>query len=439
METTLIFLGAGPPTAVAALLLAFAPWLGAHKRLVAVLSAAAAALTAFLALRYGGTAGAPIAVLMAITGTAALLLPAAAPAARAPHVELCSLVLLGSAGAVVLVTSSHLLALLVGLETLSLSAAVLTGLSRGTRAVEAAFKYFILASLSVAIAVFGTGLHVLGTGSLELGAVAAGDAGAEQLRAVGLLLVALGICFELAAVPLHVGPLGVYMTAMPGPAGFLMATAKLGAAIALLRVAGAAPPMVAQALLVVGLVSITWGTLAALAQRRLRGMLGYSAVAHGGFLALAVSCGAAGREATTMYAVIYAASVVLVFAALEVRTRAPDASAELPRSPLRRWVLALGLFSLAGMPPTPGLWAKLAVVRVVWQEHGALVGIATILAAVFGALYYLAPVPELLGRPRGRRLPECPVRCAAMALAGAALLVLLVLPGLAYRLAAAAF
>ena len=149
----------------------------------------------------------------------------------------------------------------------------------------------------------------------------------------------------------------------------------------------------------IGLLSIVLGTLAALAQTELRRLLAYSAVANAGFLALALGCGAEGRAASIFYVVTYATTALLAFAALAGRGTEPLALRDIRlegMGALRALALVLALLSLAGIPPTPGFWAKLAVLDASWSAIGLWPTLIAALGGVFGALYYLRPMPDLL-------------------------------------------
>jgi NADH-quinone oxidoreductase subunit N len=403
-------------------------------RALVVLGALTAAAVALALLPLAS--GWPSLAVMAVAALTGLLLPVVRPFAADQIAEVGALVLLGSAGAAALVQSSNLVTLAVGLETLSLATAVLTGLSRGERAVEAAFKYFVLASMSIATIVFGLGLHALATGSLELGAQPLPEPWSVQLHGAALVLLALGFAFELAVVPFQYALLGTYTSAAPALAGFMMAAAKLGAALTLVRVVAAAPDLLRPLLTVLGVLSAVWGTVGAFAQRDLRGLLGYSAISHGGFVALALAAGPEGRHAVVLYVLVYAATAMLTFGALADRgeDRLPLAR-PLAAAPSRgqNLALALGLASFAGMPPTPGFWAKLAVLGVAAAHCGALATAVAATSAVLGAIYYLRPVPDLLaGSGAGRT--ENGTRLALLG-AAAALAFLTAAPYVAERLA----
>ncbi len=307
-------------------------------------------------------------------------------------------------------------------------------MSAGRAPVEAAFKYFVLATVSLSALLFGLGLVYLATGSIAFPSLSGSP---SPLVVAGIALIGVGIAFELALVPLHWGPLGAYTAASPGIAGFVMAASKLAAALALGRLALAAGVELDDVLAVIGVLSIVWGTVGALAQQDLRRLLAYSAVVHAGFIALAAGSGVEGRIAAAFYGLSYAAMSLLTFAAISGRGSGAVPLSRLTAEGLgagRSLALTLALLSLAGVPPTPGFWAKLAVLGPAWTNAGPLVTTIAVAGGVAGALYYLKPIPNLLA---SLRLPEVarPTSRSAMMLAGVAVTVLGIVPGVAWALA----
>jgi NADH-quinone oxidoreductase subunit N len=358
---------------------------------------------------------------------ALLLGPALELHHRQQRPEVVALTLLAGTGAIVLATGGDLLQLIIGMETLSLSSSLLVALGRGESAPEAAFKYFVLAAVSLTALVYGLGLIFVSTGSL---AFPSGPL--TPLLSAGLVLMTAGFAFELALVPLHWGALDAYTAAAPAAAGAVMALSKLGAIVAIARLAPLAGGEFLLVLAMVGLLTAVWATLGALAQHEIRRLLAYSAIAHAGFLAMAAGSGAAGRQAAIFYVVVYGATAMLVFAALAGLGPEPIGIGELPeRLGLQRSLaLCLGLMSLAGIPPLPGFWAKLALFGPVWQALGPVPTIIGVAAAVAAAVYYLKPVPDLWGslrlsapRPRGN---------AGVVVAGLVVLVFTVLPSIVW-------
>jgi len=412
---------------------------------LAALGTATLVLAIFPSLRGDGSTLAATLVVAAAGIVGMLLLHSVEIEEQTQKPEIAALLLLGSAGGIVFATANDLLSAVIGLETLSLTGATLVALSQGTRPLEAAFKYFVLASMSAAVLLFGIGLVFIATGSFAWPTLAAADPAYRWLLLAGVLLVGLGFAYELALVPLHFGAVDIYTAGAPSLTGFVMAASKVAAVIALSRLIASmsqglqGPLPLGSVLVVIGLISIVWGTFAALAQTDLRRLLAYSAVANAGFLALALGCGAEGRAASIFYVVTYSTTALLAFAALSGRGTGPLPLSEIKlegMGALRALALALALLSLAGIPPTPGFWAKLAVLDASWNAFGILPTLIAALGGVFGALYYMKPLPDLLSVVREAGTSKLPFSSTpAVVLAGAVVVFSAVAPGLVYLLA----
>jgi NADH-quinone oxidoreductase subunit N len=349
--------------------------------------------------------------------------------------EAVALMLLAGSGAIVLATGGDLLQLTIGMETLSLSSALLVALGRGEAVAEAAFRYFVLAAVSLASLVYGLGLIYFQTGSVAFPALGIDVAQQPQvILLAGIVLMTAGFAYELALVPLHWGALDAYTAAAPAAAGAVMALSKLGAIVAIGRLVSLAGGQFPFVVAMVGLLTVVWGTMAALAQPEIRRLLAYSAIAHAGFLAMAAGSGAAGRQAAIFYVIVYGSTAMLVFAALAGLGTEPISFSELPaRLGLQRSLaLCLGLMSLAGIPPLPGFWAKLALFGPAWRVLGPVPTMIGVAAAVAAAVYYLKPVPDLwsaLKLPAPRAGGN-----AGVVLAGLTVIVLTVVPGFLWAL-----
>ncbi len=374
--------------------------------------------------------GLAVLALCGVAGLAMLLLPLLATEVPGHVAEAAALLLLGTAGGIALAGATDLLQAVVGLETLALSAVILVALGAGERSLEAAFKYFVLGAVSLAGLLYGLGLVFLGTGSFGFPSMA--QIAASPLVLAGVVLVGMGFAFELALFPFHWGALDAYTAADASLAGFVMSASKLAAAFALGRLVQAAGVELGQLLVWVGSLTILWGTFGALAQaRNFRRMLAYSAITHAGFIGLALGSGPNGPQTAAFYAALYGSMAMLVFAALAGTTQT-DLRA-LGRG--RAVALALGLLSLGGVPPTPGFWAKLAVLVIAWQAAGPLPTLIAVAGGVFSVLYYLRPVPDVFAALRGDGGPERGVVLPGLLVATLAVVGLGLFPGLIWTLA----
>jgi len=382
--------------------------------------------------------GLAIVALCGVAGLGLLLLPVLDAEVPVHVAEAAALLLLGTGGAIALATASDLLQAVVGLETLALSAVILVAISAGGRPLEAAFKYFVLGAISLAGLLYGLGLIYLGTGSF--GFPSAAQIASSPLTLAGVVLVGMGFAFELALFPFHWGALDAYTAAAPSLAGFVMSASKLAAALLLGRLVLAAGVEVAQLLIWIGSLTIVWGTFGALAQAaNLRRMLAYSAITHAGFIGLALGSGANGPPTAAFYAAVYGSMAMLVFAAL-AGSRDTDLAGgrdtDLRRmGRLRAVALGLGLFSLSGIPPTPGFWAKLAVLVVAWQAAGPLPTLIAVAGGVFSVLYYLRPLPDLFAAVRDAEVTPRPVLVPGVIVAVLAVVGLGLFPGVIWALA----
>jgi NADH-quinone oxidoreductase subunit N len=373
-----------------------------------------------------------------VAAVAMLLVPGAELHDTGQRPEAAALILLGAGGAIALATASTVLTAAVGLETLSLAAAVLVALGRGSRPLESAFKYFVLASISFACLVYGLALLFMATGSFNWPSARSIDPSTTGMWIAAVVLIAVGFAYKLAVVPLHWGSIDAYATGAPGPVAFVMGASKVAATLALGRLAAEAGMPVEWVLIVVGCISIVWGMFGALAQREIRRMLAYSTVSNAGFMALAIGCGVDGRAAAAFFAVVYALTVALVFAGISGRGTEPigmdDVSHE-PLGKLRAVAIGLALLSLSGVPPLPGFWAKLAVLQASWAATGWIPTIIATIGGVAGVLYYLRPLPDLWAAARVAGLRLGPSPAPAVVVAGIAVVILAIVPGVAYAVA----
>lgn len=386
---------------------------------------AGAIASAFLTPQGNVTTALIVYAVAAFLVVALLLLPALELEYQQQRPEAVALMLLAGAGAIVLATGGDLLQLIIGMETLSLSSALLVALGRGEAAAEAAFKYFVLAAVSLASLVYGLALVYFATGSVSF----PGSPQPNLVLAAGIVLMTAGFAFELALVPLHWGALDAYTAAAPAAAGAVMALSKLGAVVAIIRLAPLGGSTFPFVIAMVGLLTVVWATVGALGQREIRRLLAYSAIAHAGFLAMAAGSGDSGRAAAIFYVVVYGATAMLVFAALAGLGPEPITFAELPaRLGLQRSLaLSFGLMSLAGIPPLPGFWAKLALFGPAWRALGPVPTFIGVAAAVAAAVYYLYPIPDLWN---ALRLPAPRASGnAGVMLAGITVAVLTIVPG----------
>jgi len=320
------------------------------------------------------------------------------------------LLLLGSFGAAVLCHAVHLASFILGLETLGIALyAMIAYPDKSWLPIEAGLKYLVLSSASTAILLFGFALLYAAGGALDFAGMAASfGSGAGLLTGAAAVMILAGFAFKLSLVPFHMWTPDVYEGAPTPVTGFLATVSKAAIFVVLLRwfhEAGLArQPAMLDALALLAAASMLVGNLLALRQEDLKRLLGYSSIAHMGYLLVAlVVCGhsatpALALEAAAYYVLAYAVSTLAAFAALGAlhglgwprdACRIDDVRGLFWREPLLALVLGAALLSLAGIPLTVGFVAKFYVVAA-----GAEAGLWGLLAALvvgsaIGVYYYL--------------------------------------------------
>ncbi|TAG78959.1 MAG: NADH-quinone oxidoreductase subunit NuoN [Burkholderiales bacterium] len=320
--------------------------------------------------------------------------------------EYVTLVLLGTLGMLVMASAANMLTAYLGLELMSLSMYALVALKRDDKiATEAAMKYFVLGALASGLLLFGMSIIYGATGSLDLDAIGAALAkGNRTAIAFGLVFIAAGVAFKLGVVPFHMWVPDVYNGA-PTAVTLFLGTAPKVAAFALayrLFNDGLAAAITDWSIIlaVIATLSVVLGNLIAIAQTNIKRMLAYSAIANMGFLLLGVVAGGKeGFSAALFYAVVYTITglvslgILVLLSARGVEFENIDDLKGLnSRSPWLAFLMLLAMFSLAGIPPTLGFWAKLTVIEAVVNANYVWLAVIAVLASLVGAFYYLRVV-----------------------------------------------
>ncbi len=372
--------------------------------------------------------------------------------------ELFSLSLFSLLGIFVMVSGSNLLVIYMGLEMLTLSSYALVALRRDhEKATEAAMKYFVLGAMASGFLLYGMSMLYGATGSLDINeifkAIGSGRIKHEVL-VFGLVFVVAGLAFKLGAVPFHMWIPDVYQgapTAITLMIGAAPELAAFGIAIRLL-VEGLLPLAIdwQQMLVILAVGSLLVGNLAAIAQTNLKRMLAYSTIAQMGFVILGLSAGVVGGvtnnahqaySAAMFYIVTYVLTTLASFGIILLLAREGFESEEIAdlaglnqRSPLFAGVMAVCMFSLAGVPPLVGFYAKLAVLQSLVASGSTFhIGLAVfaVLASLIGAFYYLRVVKVMyFDAPITATTVSAPADVrAVLSVNGALVLVLGILPG----------
>jgi len=337
--------------------------------------------------------------------------------------ELFTLSLFALLGMYVMISGHNFLVIYLGLELLTLSSYALVALRRDDlKATEAAMKYFVLGALASGFLLYGLSLVYGATGSLNLAevmrAIAGGEAtlkGSKQVLILGLVFVVSGLAFKLGAVPFHMWVPDVYEGAPTVVALLVGGATKLAAFAIVIRllVEGLMPLAFdwQQMLAVLAVLSLLVGNLAAIAQTNLKRMLAFSTISHMGFLLLGLLAGvvqgdsanAANAYGSSMfYVVTYVLTTLGTFGVILLLSRdgfesdnIVDLAGLNQRSPLYAAVMAVCMFSLAGVPPLVGFYAKLAVLQALLaSSQPVYIGLAVfaVLMSLVGAFYYLRVV-----------------------------------------------
>jgi NADH-quinone oxidoreductase subunit N len=319
--------------------------------------------------------------------------------------EFFVLILFAMLGMMVMVSGQNFLTLYMGLELLSLCLYSLVALDReNARATEAAMKYFVLGALASGILLYGMSMLYGMTGSLDLTQVSTAIIGGELNHSVlilGLVFVVAGLAFKLGAVPFQMWLPDVYQGAPTAVTLFIGSVTKLAAFAFVMRLLIQGLQILAHdwqgMLIIMAVLSIIIGNVTAIAQTNLKRMLAYSTISHVGFLLFGILSGTLNGFVSSMF---YIAAYVLMtlggFGIILLLSREGFEAEDLDdlrglnaRSPWYAFIMLLVMFSMAGVPPTIGFYAKFAVLQAALQAGHVGLVVFAVLMAVIGAFYYL--------------------------------------------------
>ncbi len=340
--------------------------------------------------------------------------------------EFFTLALFSLLGAFLMISGHNFLVLYMGLELMTLSSYAMVALRRDhANSTEAAMKYFVLGALASGFLLYGLSMIYGATGSLDVAEVFKAIASREikhQVLVFGLVFVVAGLAFKIGAVPFHMWLPDVYHGAPTAITLAIGAAPQLAAFAMTVRilVQGLLPLAIdwQQMLGVLAVCSLLVGNLAAVAQTNLKRMLAFSTIAQMGFFLLAMLAGVVGGEkinaqsaygSAMFYVVTYVLTTLAVFGVIMLLAREGFESEEISdlaglnqRSPLYAGIMALGMFSLAGVPPLVGFYAKLSVIDALLSAQGLeylSLAIFAVLVSLIGAFYYLRVVKVMYFDP----------------------------------------
>src|SRR5580692_2912060 len=320
--------------------------------------------------------------------------------------------LFATLGAMVLISAGSLITLYLGLELLSLSLYAMVAFDRDSGiAAESAIKYFVLGSMASGTLLYGMSIVYGVTGSLELAAIAGavhGGLGDNIGLVFGIAFLIVGVGFKFGAVPFHMWIPDVYDGSPTCVTVFIGTASKLAAFALAMRLlpealAGAQADW-NQMLVVLSVLSMAIGNIVAIAQSSLKRMLAYSTISHVGYILLGILSGTAqGYQAAMFYMITYiivaagAFGMILLLAKQGFEAdKITDFKGLVVRSPWFAGLMAILMFSLAGVPPFMGFWAKLGVIQAVLGVHMVWLAVVAVLFSVVGAYYYLRIVKIML-------------------------------------------
>lgn len=308
-------------------------------------------------------------------------------------------------GMLILTSANSLLSLYLGLELLSMPLYALVALQRGcAHSAEAAMKYFILGALASGLFLYGLSLlygstHALAIPAIQQALLQGGQS--PLILSIGLIFIVAGIAFKLGAAPFQLWVPDVYQGAPTAVTLFIGAAPKVaGLAMAIRLLIEALPSLHAywQPLLaIIALASFSLGNLVAIVQSNLKRMLAYSAIAHIGYTLLGLVAGSAfGYAMSLFYVFMYALMALAAFGVLIVVSQSgyevehiKDLQGLNARSPWLAFLMLIIMFSMAGIPPTAGFFAKLGILQALIAAHQLWLATLAIIFAIIGSYYYL--------------------------------------------------
>ena len=380
------------------------------------------------------------------------------------HGEYYALMLFSTSGAMLMATSRELITIFIGLEVLSIALYVLSGFARTeARSEESAMKYFLLGSFSSGFFLYGIALVYGGTGTTRLDLLPTVPAAAlmSPYAVAGFALLIVGLGFKAAIVPFHSWTPDVYEGAPTSVTAFMSAGAKCGAFAALVRVAIVLLPLSSvfhDVFWVLAILTMVVGNVVAIVQTNIKRMLAYSSIAHAGYILVGLLAGSSGYAQAhpelgipsqayagiLFYVLAYTFMNLGAFGILILLARRGDELNNIEdlqglaaTQPWAAALMALFMFSLAGVPPAAGFFGKFYVFIAAVNAHQYSLAVIGLVASVIGAAYYLRIVYTMYFLPAKREFPTNVWKFAlgadvALAVCAIATLLFGVLPTLLY-------
>ena len=355
---------------------------------------------------------------------------------RTMRFEFPILVVLATAGMGMVISANDLIAFYLGVELMSLSLYVLAAIERDSlRATEAGLKYFVLGALASGMLLYGSSLLYGFTGTVSFAGIA--EAARQPSLGVlfGVVFLFAGLCFKVSAVPFHMWTPDVYEGAPTPVTAFFAAAPKVAGMAVFVRIAVVALPTITpawqQIVVFVAIASMVLGAFAAIGQRNIKRLMAYSSIGHMGFALVGLAAGTTdGVAGVLIYLAIYIVMTLGTFACILAMRRKEgpvedieDLAGLAQNNPAMALLLGALLFSLAGIPPLAGFFAKFYVFLAAIQAELYALAVIGVLSSVVGAYYYLRIVkimyfdePAAVFEPMSRELSTVLGACGVLVL-----------------------
>jgi len=346
--------------------------------------------------------------------------------------EYAILVLLSTLGMMVLISAADLIVLYLGLELMSLALYVVAASHRdNAKSTEAGLKYFVLGALSSGMLLYGASLIYGFTGTISFAGIAAAATTGSIGILFGIVFLLVGLCFKVSAVPFHMWTPDVYEGAPTPVTAFFASAPKVAAMAVFTRVVLTAFPGLThewrQIITFVSIASMALGSFAAIGQKNIKRLMAYSSIGHMGFALVGLASGTAeGAQGVLIYLAIYVVMTLGSFSIILTMRRngrpieqISDFAGLSRTNPTIAFLFAMLLFSLAGVPPLAGFFAKWYVFVAAIHSGLFILAVLGVLTSVIGAFYYLSIVKTMyFDEPKGALDPIGGELRAVVAVAG---------------------
>src|SRR6201981_2490664 len=348
--------------------------------------------------------------LLALAGSAAAILMSSNYLAleKRETFEYSILILLSTTGMMMLISAADLIALYLGLELMSLALYVVAAINRDSvRSTEAGLKYFVLGALSSGMLLYGASLIYGFTGTVSFAGIANAASQGSIGLIFGLVFLFAGFCFKVSAVPFHMWTPDVYEGAPTPITAFFAAAPKVAGIAMFVRTTIVAFPGIMpqwqQIVVFVAIASMALGSFAAIGQRNIKRLMAYSSIGHMGFALIGLAAGTPeGVEGVLVYMAIYVVMTLGTFACILAMRRDGQMVENIAHlaglartNPTMAFFFAMLLFSLAGVPPLAGFFAKFYVFLAAIQAGLFTLAVIGVITSVVGGYYYLAIVKTM--------------------------------------------